>query len=87
MISSVIALRTLEMVHPEKQALIVRARTEDASVQLEYACLRQYYPHYKFKSQSLIHCDQRSYDNVDFVTAGGSPRSMYFDISPFFGGY
>jgi|ERR1043166_3071610 hypothetical protein len=67
-----------------EQAVIIQASNESAGVAAEYAWLRARYPIYRLQLQSLQQNGNRAYDRMDIVTPQG-PRSVYFDISSFFG--
>lgn len=57
------------------------------SVAAEYAWLREHYPGYKRKGQSLTFKDKKPYDILTVELADGTERKFYFDISSFFGKY
>ncbi|MFT5821574.1 MAG: tetratricopeptide (TPR) repeat protein [Crocinitomix sp.] len=56
-----------------------------ASVSEEYQWLRKYYPGYEMIMQSLVSENGKPYDILNFKTADGITKSVYFDISSFFG--
>ena len=68
-----------------EKAIIIKERNETAGVDAEYSWLRQNYPGYKSEGQSLIHHRRIPYDIIDIVTATGDKKSIYFNISRFFG--
>lgn len=55
------------------------------SVADEYKWLRKHYPGYTFLQQTLLEKDGKWYDRLDIKTANGDDRSIFFDISSFFG--
>lgn len=67
------------------KAIIITEKTESAGVDAEYKWLAQHYPGYVMGSQSLVYHEKIPYDILDFKTATGVPKKIYFDISHFFG--
>jgi hypothetical protein len=61
------------------QAVIV------GSVGEEYAWVQRNCPGFQVQMQSLSHIDGKPYDVLKVRNAQGEERSVYFDISPFFG--
>ncbi len=55
------------------------------SVSEEYAWLRKNYAGHTFIMQSLNFNNGKPYDILKIITAGGETKSIYFDISSFFG--
>ena len=68
-----------------EKAVVIKGATEETGVDAEYAYLRQHYPGYHLKKQSLQGGGKRSYDVLDFTTADGKAKLIYFDITEFFG--
>ena len=68
-----------------EKAIIIEETSETKGVNAEYAWLKQNYPGYKMGSQSLAYKDGKPYDILNFETADGVKKSIYFDISKFFG--
>ncbi len=68
-----------------EQAVIVEAAHESEGIRAEYRWLSEHYPGYKRGPQHLRGANGRAYDQLDIVTAGGQHRSVYFDITSFFG--
>lgn len=56
-----------------------------ASIDAEYAWIRQKYPGAKVTSQALIENGKKYYDLLTFTTPGGETKKAYFDINSFFG--
>jgi tetratricopeptide (TPR) repeat protein len=56
-----------------------------ASIPKEYEFLREYYPGYTFKMQSLVFEEGKPYDILHIETIDGISKKVYFDISSFFG--
>src|ERR1041385_2569073 len=68
-------------------AIVVPATTEMAGVQWEYAYIRSHYPGSKFMYQALDSHRAKPYDIMTFKTADGKQRTLYFEISRYFGRY
>ena len=67
------------------QAVVIRsARDEDTGLAAERAWLKQRYPGFKSREQSLKIVHGRAYDLITIRTANGQ-ESVYFDITSFFG--
>ncbi|MEA3212196.1 MAG: hypothetical protein QOE70_5253 [Chthoniobacter sp.] len=69
----------------EKAVIIKGATTEETGVRAEYEYLAQHYPGYKRGSQSLLNSKGRAFDAIEFTTADGRTKTIYFDITAFFG--
>jgi hypothetical protein len=67
------------------QAIIIKEKTERTGVDAEYDWLRKNYPGYKMKMQALLSEKGKFYDRLDITTAAGEAKSIYFDISNFYG--
>jgi hypothetical protein len=57
------------------------------SIKAEYEWLAKNYPGYTMKMQVLSQHKKKPYDILHIVTAGGVEKSIYFDISKFYGKY
>ena len=68
-----------------ENAVVVNAANEDQGVRAEYAWLQDHYAGYHGGNQFLRTDKGHSYDQLDIVTKEGQNRSVYFDITPFFG--
>lgn len=66
-------------------AVVIEEKNETEGVAAEYAWLRKHYPGYSLIKQSLIFDNGKPYDKMDIKTADGSKKTIYFDISKFFG--
>lgn len=51
----------------------------------EHEYLKKHYPGSKFLNQSLINTNKKHYDKLTFETKEGKNKSLYFDITSFFG--
>jgi hypothetical protein len=71
-----------------KQAVVItEAPGEKTGVRAEYVWLHQHYPGYHLRGQGVRHEGGRSYDEMRIVTADGKARTIFFDITSFFGKY
>src|SRR5882762_8907074 len=69
-----------------KQAVIISdTASEKTGVRAEYVWLHEHYPGYRLRGQGLRHDKGRSYDEMRIVTADGKSRTVFFDITSFFG--
>ncbi|PKP01908.1 MAG: hypothetical protein CVU11_13680 [Bacteroidetes bacterium HGW-Bacteroidetes-6] len=68
-----------------EKAIVIQEKTESTGVDAEYAWLKEHYPGYKMKQQSLTNQNGKPYDLIEIVTAQGKEMTIYFDISNFFG--
>jgi len=57
------------------------------SIKAEYEWLAKNYPGSTMKMQALSQHKKKPYDVLHIVTASGDEKSIYFDISKFFGKY
>jgi hypothetical protein len=68
-----------------KKAIIVKAPNEESGVRAEYEYIRQHYPGSKEGDQSLQESKGKSYDVMELTTAEGKKKTLYFDITAYFG--
>ncbi len=64
--------------------IISGAKNERDGVESEYSWVRQHLPGAAINSTAIIR-DAHVYDAFDVTTASGEKRSIYFDITSFFG--
>jgi hypothetical protein len=67
------------------EAVIVKAANEDDGVSAEYYWLAQRYPGCKRGQQSSIEQKGKMYDLLEITTAKGEKKTVYFDITDFYG--
>jgi predicted Zn-dependent protease len=67
------------------KAIVVKAKNETKGIAAEYKWLQENYPGYKLRSQSLDSKDKKHYDIMHITTKDGDEKSIYFDITHFFG--
>ena len=68
-----------------ENAIIIKAKNETAGIAAEYKWLREKYPGYKLIQQSLSSEGKKHYDIMKIQTKDGEEKSIYFDITNFFG--
>jgi hypothetical protein len=71
----------------EKLQNIIKEKNETKGIKAEYEWLRKNYPGYEAKKQALIVQKKTPYDVITIVTENGEEKSIYFDISNFYGKY
>ncbi|KZE83797.1 hypothetical protein [Myroides marinus] len=70
----------------KEQGLTVETAIKVNSVTEEYQYLKKHYPNSQFLGQALINSDRdKYYDKLTFKTKEGETKSLYFDITSFFG--
>jgi uncharacterized membrane protein YkoI len=68
-----------------EKAIVIKAKNEAKGVAEEYKWLREQYPGYKLIEQSLSSEGKKHYDILKIQTKDGEEKSIYFDITNFFG--
>ena len=66
-------------------AIVISEKNDYRGVNAEYKWLRENYPTYKLKNQSISFYNNKPYDIITIKTKEGEQRNIYFDISSFFG--
>jgi hypothetical protein len=67
-----------------EQAVILVGATLLSGPRAEHDFIGRRYPGYEFHKQSLKEQNGRTYDALEFMTADGEIKTMYFDISGYF---
>lgn len=70
-----------------EKAIVINKSNESEGIKAEYEWLTKNYPGYKSKGQSLNYYKNKPYDIIEITTAEGQSKTLYFDISEFFGKY
>lgn len=65
--------------------VIVGARSEAIGAKAEYSYIAARFPGSKVTRQTLLCQKGKSYDRLDFATADNLEKTIFFDISDFFG--
>jgi hypothetical protein len=68
-----------------ENAIVINEKTERPGVDAEYIWLTKNHPGYKLITQSLSNKGTKHYDLMQIKTAEGEEKTIYFDISKFFG--
>jgi len=68
-----------------EKAVYITENQETPGIHAEYAWIREKYPNYKLKGQSLSNYKNKPYDIIHITTADGKDMDIYFDISNFYG--
>ena len=66
-------------------AIVMKEKSENEGVKAEYTWLRANYPGYTLKQQGLNFHKEKAYDVLHIITPEGKEKSIYFDISNFYG--
>lgn len=68
-----------------ENAIIIDAPSETEGIHKEYEWLKEKYPDHSLIQQSLLHERKKSYDAMKIKTKQGDVKTIYFDITKFFG--
>jgi len=69
-----------------EKAIIIKAPNNAAGVHAESDWIRKNHPRWRKIKQSLVGGDNRKmYDRIDYDTPQGETKTIYFDITDFFG--
>ena len=73
----------------ENAIVIVNAASGDEVVRAEYEYIMRHYGKpqvdWQMRGQALMHHNGKPYDQMNFVLNDGTEKTLYFDISDFFG--
>ena len=70
---------------PQTAVVIQGASDERAGIRAEYAWIAAHFPGAKRQGQRLVSSGGKPQDAIDLVTPSGEHKTVYFDISGFFG--
>ena len=65
--------------------LVEGAPSDPAGIAAEYQWLHDHVPGFRLERQALFHAGGRQYDQLDGAMPNGERRSVFFDITEFFG--
>ncbi|MFI5137447.1 MAG: hypothetical protein ACHQIM_06445 [Sphingobacteriales bacterium] len=68
-----------------EKAIVIHEDHETQGIHAEYAWLRDKYPGYKTKGQSLNYYKNKPYDIIHIIMSDNKETDVYFDISNFYG--
>jgi hypothetical protein len=66
-------------------AVIVHARDETVGIRAEYAWIKEHWPGSRRGKQGLITKNNKLYDALTITDTAGQERTLYFDITEYFG--
>jgi hypothetical protein len=69
----------------DSAVVIIGAPSEAVGARAEYSYLAAHFPGSKVNRQALLSQNGKSYDRLDITTADGTEKTIFFDISGFFG--
>ncbi len=69
----------------ENAVVIKNAKNSMEGIGAESQWIRQVHPGWKKGNQALISRDARHYDRIQYTTPSGETKTIYFDITEFFG--
>ena len=69
----------------EKAVVIKGAPNNAAGVRAESDWIRKNHPGWRKRKQSLMSDGTRYYDRIEYTTPQGETKTIYFDITDFFG--
>jgi hypothetical protein len=58
---------------------------EMSGVHAEYVYIAEHYPGWNAKDQAVLEQDERMYDRINIVGPRGEKKTVYFDITDWFG--
>ena len=71
-----------------QQAVVITGATgEKTGIRAEYIWLHEHYPGYRLRLQRLRNEEMKAYDEMRIITSDGKSRTIFFDITSFFGKY
>jgi PBP1b-binding outer membrane lipoprotein LpoB len=68
-----------------EKAIVINEKNAMSGVNAEYAWIKQKYPGSKIKGQYLVKHKDQPYDVIEIITTDGKEKSIFFNISNFFG--
>lgn len=68
-----------------EKAVVIKGGNEETGVHAEYDYLAKHFPGYQRGGQSLFSKGKHNYDELDFTTAKGEKKTIYFEITAFLG--
>jgi hypothetical protein len=68
-----------------ENAIVIKANNEMDGVRNEYVIISKLYPGYKLMSQGSSSKGSRHYDSIEIMTSENVKKTIYFDITNFYG--
>ena len=69
----------------ERAVVIKNAKNEVEGVDAEAKWVRKVHPGWRKGNQALMNKKGKSYDRIDYMTPDGETKTLYFEITDFFG--
>jgi hypothetical protein len=66
-------------------AVVVHARSESLGIRAEYEWLAEHWPGSRRGKQTLLGKNNRFYDSLTITDSSGRERTVFFDITEYFG--
>jgi uncharacterized protein YcfL len=68
-----------------ESAIVINAPNEWDGVKAESIWINQSHPGWKKGSQALLHKEGKMYDQIEYTTPEGETKTIYYDITSFYG--
>jgi hypothetical protein len=68
-----------------ESAIVINAPNEWEGIKAESTWINQNHPKWKKGRQALLHKEGKMYDQIEYTTQEGETKTIYYDITPFFG--
>lgn len=68
-----------------EKAVIIKAPDNFIGVRIEYAWIKKNCPGWQLEKQSAFKAGNKIYDKMEFRTPDGRQKTIYFDITDFYG--
>ena len=69
----------------EQAVIIKNAKGEEEGVTAERRWVQKVHPGWEEGRQALMNKNGKAYDRIDYTTPGGETKTIFFDITEFFG--
>lgn len=69
----------------ETAVIIKNAKNEEEGVDAESRWIKKVHPGWQKGKQALLSDDGKKYDKIEYTTRTGETKTIYFDITDFFG--
>ena len=69
----------------QEKAVVIKGGTEETGVAAEYTYLDQHFPGNKRNGQGVFSAGKKQYDRLEFTTTKGEKKTLFFDITGFYG--
>ena len=69
----------------EEKAVVIKGGTEETGVAAEYKYLDQHFSGSKRGNQGVFASKGKQFDRLEFTTSRGEKKTLFFDITGFYG--